>query len=64
MGCQANLETENELLICEGYCEENIVPDNAISYNLVFSESAKEMIQVAKVIKRRLKVRERLLDNG
>ena len=64
VGCQANLETENELLICEGYCEENEVPDNAISYNLVFSESAKEMIQVAKVIKRRLKVKERLLDNG
>ena len=31
--CQSNLETENELLICEGYCEENEVLDNAKSYN-------------------------------
>ena len=61
---QANLETENELLICEGYCEENEVPDNAISYNLVFSDSPKEIIKVAKVMKWRLNVREQLLDNG
>ena len=52
------METENEQLVCEGYCEENEVLDLALSYNLVFSESAKEIIKVAKVNKRRVKVRE------
>ena len=48
----ANLMNEHEVL------------DDALTYSLVFSESVKEMMKVAKVIKRIFKVRESILDNG
>ena len=60
----ANVEPETKLLVCKGFCEENEVVDDALTYSLLFSESVKEMMKVAKVIKRRLKVRESILDNG
>ena len=53
LGCKYNVDTENKLLVCEGYCEENEVLDDALPYDLVFSESVKDMLKVAKVIKKR-----------
>ena len=41
MGCQSNEETENELLICDGFGEENELLDDTLSYNFVFSESVR-----------------------
>jgi hypothetical protein len=55
---------ETELLSCPGLCEENETENEDISYSLVFGKSVSEMIKVAIVIRKRLKVRQKLLENG
>jgi hypothetical protein len=64
VGCKLNIESERELLTCVSFCDKNEIQDETLSYNLVFSESVRDMIKVAKVIKRRLKTRQIVLDNG
>ena len=64
LGCNENIETENELLSCSGFCESNETENADISYSLVFGKSVSEMIKVATVIRKRLKVRQKLLENG
>ena len=64
VGCKMNSESENELLSCPGFCESNETNNEEISYSLVFGDNVSEMIKVAKVIRKRLKVREKLMENG
>ena len=52
-------ETEDELLSCPGLSEDN---ENNISYNLVYGKSVKEMIRVAKCVRKRLKTRLKILE--
>ena len=64
VGCKENSESENELLSCPGFSESNEEINKEISYSLVFGDKASEMIKVAKVIRKKLKVREKLMENG
>lgn len=64
VGCSTNIETENELLSCPGYCEKDEKIDENLSYNVVFGDSVTEMVRVAKEIRKRLKVREKLMEAG
>jgi hypothetical protein len=61
MGCQVNLESENELLSCPGFTEPNETSNVEFG---VFGENVSEMVKVAKEIRRRLKIRDKLMDNG
>ena len=57
VGCEDKMETENEFLTCRGLGDvENV------SYEMVFGESVEDMIKLAKVIRQRLKAREKILD--
>ena len=47
-----------ELLECPGFCEEDEASNEHLSY------SVSDMVRVAKEIRRKLKVREKLLENG
>ena len=62
VGCNDNIESENELLSCPGLCEPNEKMDEEIPYSLVFGDSVSDMIRVAKVIRKRLKIRQKLLE--
>ena len=62
VGCNDNIESENELLSCPGLCEPNEKMDEEIAYSLVFGDSVSDMIRVAKVIRKRLKIRQKLLE--
>ena len=64
VGCSINIETEKELLECPGFCEGDEASKTNLSYSVVFGESVSDMVRVAKEIRRRLKVREKLLENG
>ena len=64
VGCSTNIETENELLSCPGYCEKDEEIYENLSYNVVFGDSVTEMVRVAKEIRKRLKVREKLMEAG
>ena len=50
--------------LMESYCKENQIIDETHSNNLVLSNSVNDLMKVARVIKRRLKVRKNILDNG
>ena len=63
VGCNTNEETEDELLTCEGFGKEE-EEKVTLSYNLVFSESVSDMVRIAKIIKKRIKARQDILDNG
>ena len=58
------LITENELLSCPGFCEGNETKGEKISYSLVFGDSVGDMVRVAKEIRERLKVRDKILEAG
>ena len=62
IGCSINIQTENELLACPGFCEGNKTNIENISYSLVFGDSVGDMVRVAKEIRKRLKVRDKILD--
>ena len=64
VGCSITIETEKELLECPGFCEGDEASNENSSYSVVFGESVSDMVRVAKEIRRRLKVREKLLENG
>ena len=63
IGCQQETETGDELLFCDGYgkggSEEDITN---MSYNMFFSGMSSDMHLLAKVISRRLKIREKMLE--
>ena len=53
MGCGENDETENELLLCDGFGERS----EELTYSWLFSSSVSQMGKVATVIEKRLKMR-------
>ena len=62
MGCGVNTETGDEAMNCSGFSdnkEENI---QIKSYLLFYDGTVSEMAEVAKVLMRRLKVRDKLLE--
>ena len=64
VGCKENDESENELLSCPGFGEPNEIIDKEMHYSSVFGDKVSEMVKVAKEIRKRLKVRDKLLENG
>ena len=54
------IETEDELLKCDGLADKSELTDAAINYEMVFENSVEKMIKVAKEIRRRLKVRNKI----
>ena len=64
VGCQVNVETEQELLSCPGFSDSNETTNEEIEFSLVFGENVNEMVKIGREIRKRLKVREKLMDNG
>ena len=64
VGCNINNETENELLECSGFSEGDGLTNDNVSYSAVFGNSVSDMVKVAKEVRRRLKIREKLMENG
>jgi hypothetical protein len=62
VGCGKNSESEEELLSCPGFCDKNEIVPEIMSYSCLFGGSLSQMLKVAKVIKNRLKVRLKLLE--
>ena len=63
VGCGEKDETGEEILSCKHFdCEENI-PSNP-SYESFYSTKVSEIIACAKVMMKRLKVRQKILDTG
>ena len=48
-----NVETENDLFSCPGFCESNETNREHIWYSLVFGDSVSDMVRVAKEIRKR-----------
>ena len=63
VGCDENVESEDELLLCEGFCEKTEIRGENSSYCWVFGDSVKKMVQVAKEIEKRLKIRKKILED-
>ena len=58
VGCSVRSETENELLSCPGFGEEG----EGLTYSSVFEDNVNVMFNVAKEIRRRLKIRDKILE--
>ena len=64
VGCGKNIETEKELLECPGFCEGVDTSMEKLPYSVVFGGKVSDMVRVAKEVRKRLKVREKILENG
>ena len=62
MGCKIRIESEQELIDCPELKETSNEEENLL-YKQVFGNNVKEMVKVAQVIKSRLKVRKKLLED-
>ena len=64
VGCGVNEETGDEVISCSGFTDNKEKEENIpiISYQLFFDGKVTEMSEVAKVMMRKLKVRDKLLD--
>ena len=64
VGCGENEETGDEVISCSGFTDNKEKEENIpiISYQLFFDGKVTEMSEVAKVMMRKLKVRDKLLD--
>ena len=63
VGCGKNVETEDELLQCEGLREEGEVQSEKYAYSWFFGESVTRMVNLAMEIEQRLKIRKKILDD-
>ena len=66
IGCGVNCETGDEILSCTGLETEQEKDENttqSVFYDLFFVGKTSEMVEVAKVLMKRLKVRDKLLDD-
>ena len=64
VGCGKNAESEVELLSCPGFCEKEEDNYGNLSYSVVFGHNVSDMVKVAKEIRKRLKVRDKILEAG
>ena len=63
-GYSKGVKTENNLLSCPGFCERDETIIKKVPFSLVFRDSVSNMVSVAKEIRERLKVRDKILDAG
>ena len=62
MGCGQNVETEEELVSCKGFCDDKKIDSEKVSYSWLFTDCVRQMEKVAKSIQNRLKVRKKILE--
>ena len=62
VGCGKNTETENLILSCEYLSDKNQKGFKAVPYSLVYSNAVSDMIDVASQLKKRLKIRQKILE--
>ena len=63
VGCGVKSETGQEFLTCMGYSEQEILTQpNPLDYNLVFGGEVGDRTSVAKELMRRIKMRDKILD--
>jgi hypothetical protein len=58
VGCSVKSETENELLSCPGFGEEG----EGLPYSSVFKDNGNDMFKVAKEVRKKLKIRDKILE--
>ena len=62
VGCGKNPETVEEILSCKELGDENEKFTTQVTFGWVFGESVEKMVEVAKVLRKRFKVRQKILD--
>ena len=63
VGCGEKVESEEELLLCDGFLGNKEIPTENIKYSWLFGSSVSLMVKVAKSIEMRLKVRKSLIED-
>ena len=63
VGCDVNFESEAELLACPGLAEQGH-PDEKLSFKSLFGKNTSEMYKVGREIRKRLKCRERIIEQN
>ena len=61
VGCRTKQETADEIFVCDNLCEKNEV--RKFTYNTFFVGSVSEIFTVAKVLQKKLQIREKILEN-
>ena len=61
--CGENNESEDELILFKGFSEKNQTVSEKYAYSCFFGDSVNRMVQVAKEIDSRLKIRKKILDD-
>ena len=60
IGCGVEIETGDELISCKGYSNDKVM--EPIFYDCFFNGKVSEMINLAKELKKRLKIRDKILE--
>ena len=63
VGCGKNEETDEEFVSCPGLTDgKSTAQDEKVQYSRLFGQSVSDMEKVAKEMRKRIKVREKILD--
>jgi hypothetical protein len=62
VGCWKKVESEEELMVCDGFLHKKKNSTENLSYSWLFGSSVSLMMKVAKSIEMRLKVRKSLIE--
>ena len=63
VGCEKKSETFEEIISCPGLMEPDEVVEEEISHNIFLGGSVEDMERIAKILKKRLKRREKILED-
>ena len=63
VGCETKSETFEEVIFCPGLMETDEIVDEKLSYNVFLGGSVEDMERIAKIIEKRLKRREKILED-
>ena len=63
VGCETKSETFEEVIFCPGLMETDEIVDEKLSYNVFLGGSVEDMEMIAKILKKRLKRREKILED-
>jgi hypothetical protein len=63
VGCGKKEETEEEFISCPGLAEDsNDEKKDNVSYSWFFGDSVSDMVKIAKLVRKRIKIRQKILD--
>ena len=63
VGCETKSETFEEVIFCPGLMEPDEIVDEKLSYNVFLGGSVEDMERIAKILKKRFKRREKILED-